>query len=250
MTILNGEWRFHPRFSIGGRYGSSSFRETTAIDTDWFIGIPSVIWWQSNSTSKAKMDFFDMNIYYRLLDLDKSQMSEKFSSFLLLDRFSLDIFGGYQQQTGRYGDTNLVDVIQWWTPVNSPIAGLDSFYKIRYKGPRLGVRFKGWANDKFSSKLSFSYALIKTEAYGWWNLRDLTFWHNGDDGFAYNIDAEVTYHLTPNWFIGIGYHYMKYRQKELTETRILPGYSHYDLDVVRDANNKVYGPSFRVGYMW
>ena len=184
-------------------------------------------------------------------------MNEKFSNYLLLDRFCLDIFGGYQQYKGRYTmeDPMIEWVGQdyagvWWHDPGLPAdIGLDSFYKIKYKGPRFGIRLGG-RNEKFSSKITFSYALIETEAYGWWNLRDLTFWHSGDDGFAYNIDLDARYHLTPNLFIGLGFHYMKYRQKELTETRILPGYSHYDLDVIRDANNKVYGPSLRVGYMW
>ena len=260
IIVYKGEIRFLPRVSIGGRYGSSLFKRTTATDTDWWPPIADV-WWESNSRTKAEVETYDVNLYYRFLDLNKEQIKEKYLSspgiceifdFLRINNvesIALDIFAGYQQQKGRYGTTELVDTVEWWTPVNIPYDGLDSFYKIIYQGPRLGLRGEG-SFGKFNTRLSLAYAWLKTKAYGWWNKRNYSFEQNGRKGYGIDIGIETTYKLTPNFSTGVGFNYLLCKQERLTESGNLPGAVYQDLDIIRNANSRIYGLLVLLKYIW
>ncbi len=231
MVILNGEVRFLPRVSLGGRYATSLFERTTCTDTDWLI-LTDIVWNESHSSCKEGVSLYDINLYYRLIDLDKESIEEEsiYSDGLgikdifipTVDKLSLDVFVGYQQQKGRYGTSELVDTVEGWTPVNIPYNGQDSFYKICYRGPRVGLRLEG-SSGKVTSRLSFAYAFLNTKAFGWWNLRQYEFEQHGRSGFGVNIETELAYNFTPNITAGLGFHFFICRQKRLRESGSYPG---------------------------
>ena len=258
MYIGKGELRLLPRLSVGGRYGNSNFRKTTCTDTDWLPAIATDrVWMESNSDSDIKIELYDINLYLRLLDFDKENAELGSSDMAVLnnwkaDKLSVDIFGGYQKQEGRYGMINLVDTIENYQTTGIPYNSLNSFYKIKYYGPRMGLRAAG-SYEKFSSKLSFAYAWLSTDAFGWWNLRKYSFWQNGKNGYGMEAEVEVTYQLTSHFSAGLGFNYISLRQKNLTETGIYadnPGNNYKDLDIIRNANSDIYGPSVILKYIW
>ncbi|MBU1061658.1 MAG: hypothetical protein KJ952_02930 [Candidatus Omnitrophica bacterium] len=263
MFNLRGEVRFHPKFSIGGKYGSSNFSKTTCSDEDWnFWGIHNsevkyIDYQITKQDCKPSLESFDINLYWRVLDLKDATTTERSRSLLEVDHISLDIFGGYQQQKGRYimqdptiEYSRVVDDTLW-EAVGLPLYyGLDSPYKVTYRGPRLGLRF-GAGNKKLSARMNFSYACIKTKAHGWWNLRDYAFsQYSSHLGYALNLDLDIRYHFNTDWFIGAGYSYTEYNQDKLKESGVQPGYTYDDLDIIRDVDNKVYGPSIIIGKIW
>lgn len=272
MLILKGEVGFLSGFSIGGRFGSSSFSKRLCSDEDWHVWDPTWPYGTDNyvdyqitkQKSESKAEFFDVNLYYRLIDLDEDEVkrirlsSEESTVFdyLMIDSLSLDVFAGYQQQKGRYRMIDpmteylLYDEGSWYYIAGFPQdIGLDSFYKIKYRGPRLGVRAEG-SKGKFTTRVRLAYAWLKTKAYGWWNLRDLTFWQTGDEGYGIDTGFEVTYSFTPSLSAGLGYNYFYSHEGRLELSAIEAGTPWPAGAEVRNANSKIYGPSFILRYIW
>jgi len=255
MFTASAEIRFSPEFSIGGSFGSSRFKETVSTDTDW---LPSIsggdVWWESNSSCSSRMENYNINLYYKFLDLDNSLEAAEIKDFFRLsrtERLSLELFGGYQWQKGRYRTVDGKDTVENWTEVSDgAFAGEDSFYKIQYRGPRVGLRGDVYFNKWFSVDFSGYYAWLTTKAFGWWNLREYSFWEKGDNGSALGFNIDMIFHLDSNWFFGAGYKYDCYRQKEMTESGLEAGVRYFEEDIIRDANNKFYGPTFKVGCNW
>jgi len=256
MWFLKGEVRLLPRLSVGGRYGNSNFKKTTCTDTDWIPAIATDrVWNESNSDSDIKIELYDINLYLRLLDFDKENTELGSSDMAVLndwmvDKLSVDVFSGYQKQEGRYGMTNLVDTVENYQTVGIPYNSLNSFYKIKYYGPRLGLR-AGGSRGKFSSSLSFAYSWLSTDAFGWWNLRNYPFWQKGKNGYGMEAEVEVAYQLTSHFSAGLGFNYISLRQKNMTESGYNSNTPFYkDLDIIRNANSDIYGPSVILKYIW
>jgi hypothetical protein len=258
IWLVRGEMRLLPRISVGGRYGNSNFRKSSSTDTDWLPNIaPGLVWNESISDTNIKLELYDINLYCRLLNFDKDAPDESSQVLQMLnnwmaDKLSLDVFGGYQKQKARYKTYNLLDTIEDWRAVHTFIPGEASFYKIKYYGPRLGLRAEG-SRGKFSSRLSFAYAQLKTNAFGWWNLRNYHFWQSGKNGQGLEFEAELTYKFTPHLSAGIGFNYISLKQKNLSETGIYEtdsGNNYKDLDIIRNANCSIYGPSVILKYIW
>jgi len=250
----NAELRLFPRFSFGGSLGSSRFRNTVATDTDWQSDIQPGVWWESNSDCKARVDTYNVNLYFRLLDLKDITIAQEMREYLNLeqvDEFTFDIFTGYERFKGRYRMTNGRDTVENWVPVtNAAFDGLDSFYKVQYQGPRLGLRMGMKVNKWFSTRFAFSYAWLKTEAYGWWNLRDYQFWQKGASGEGLTYNLEFLVHLTPHWYVGAGYFYSCHKQRRMIEYGREAAATYDDVDIIRNVNNRLYGPTFKVGCNW
>lgn len=274
ILILKGEIGFLSKIFLGGKYGSSEFKKTTCSDEDWGLydltwpnGIDNYVDYQiTKQDCKSKVYFFDVNLYYRLLAFNRDQAKERFLpsiyvrekqlwDYIQLDKLFFDIFAGYQSQRGRY---NMIDPLKEWLrddegtsyfmaglPAN---INLDSFYKIEYKGPRVGLR--AGTQGKLNTKFSFAYAWLKTDAYGWWNLRNYSFQQSGENGGGLDIELEAAYKFTPRLCAGLGYNYFYYQQKKMKESGVQPGYVYEDLDIIRNANCKIYGPSFILKYIW
>ena len=129
--------------------------------------------------------------------------------------------------------------------------GLDSFYKIEYKGPRLGLRAIG-SKGKVTTKVWFAYAWLETEAYGWWNLRNLAYWQKGKNGYGIDLGLETTYSFTPWLSMGLGFNYFCYRQEKLKMYAVeagIPWWEGYQ-DRIRNADSEIYGPSFILKFIW
>lgn len=259
-----------PKISIGVRYGNSNFNKKICSDEDWGFwglhnGVNKYIEYQiTKQDSKSKVEHLDLNFYYRLLDFDEDLVrqirssSQKRTIFdeLLIERLSLDIFAGYQSQKGRY---NMLDpMTEYWRIVDGTLwyatglpsdVGLDSFYEVHYKGPRFGIRAEG-SRGKVTTRCSLAYALLTTEAYGWWNIRDYTFEQEGENGYGLDIETEMTYKFNSNFSFGLGFDYFFHRQKKLKESGNLAGSVYSGLDIIRNVDSKIYSPSIILKYIW
>jgi hypothetical protein len=275
MLILNAEAGFKNKFFVDGKYGNSQFLKKNFSDEDWniFIDPPDPVFGDTldyqitKNDCKPKVEIFDINIYYRFLELKRDKAKQKSLSpgkktlldNLMADRLDFDIFVGYQQQKGRYGMIDplreflVFDEGEWYYLPGLPAdIGLNSFYKIEYKGPRMGIRAEG-SRGKFSTRLRFAYAWLETKAYGWWNLREYSFWQSGVKGFGIDFGFETAYSFTPSFSVGVGFNYLSCRQKKLKESGVLEVPSHYEYygeDIIRNANSEIYGPSFIFKYIW
>jgi hypothetical protein len=253
MLIYGAEIKYLP-FSIGGSYGHSYFKRANSTDTDWRLDILPDVWWESNSSCKPLTEIWDINLYCRLLELkDKEGLrpeKKEILGMLRVDSIALDIFGGYQQEKGRYPDTDLVDTVEDWIPVpNIPIPGEDSFFKIKYRGPRLGVRVEG-SKGRFSSRISFAYAWLEAEGFGWWNIRRREFLLRSGDGYGINFDLEVLYNPFADLFLGVGYKYMYSKTTGGRYSGVDSGVPVFDLDAWQDSESLLSGAIFIVRYLF
>ena len=80
MAVFNGQVGFWDKFFIGGRYGNSQFQHNICTDEDWnFWALHNgTLKWIDYQVTKQdcmpKVGFFDINLYYRLLDLDREKL--------------------------------------------------------------------------------------------------------------------------------------------------------------------------------
>lgn len=258
MYTFKGEAKILPQLFIAGRYGSSNFKKSNSTDTNWQPATRPDIWFESHSRTKTALEISDLNFYYRIFDLNTENirgnvwLKDLFDYFKIgnkNDKITFDLLAGYQWQKGRYGMTNLVDTMEWWVPVNNPINGQDSFYKIVYRGPRLGFRTQA-TSGKFSTKIAFAYSLLSTKAYGWWNTTTNIFEQHGKNGYGFDLALELDYEFTPHLLGGVGFNYLLRKQKNLKESANQPGLVYDDLDIVRNTDSSLYGPSIILRYIW
>jgi len=273
MLIVKGELGFFSKFFLGGRFASSDFKKTISSDEDWGFwadhnGEVKYIEYQvTRQGCKSKVEFFDANLYYRLSDFKEDPAKQRRLSpgkntlfdNLMIDRLSLDIFAGYQRYKGRYASVDpmlealrLVDGV-WWEGEGLPAdIGLNSPYKISYEGPRFGLRVKG-SKDKIATQLSLAYcAGLKTEAYGYWNLRDLSFWQKGRNGYGLDFGCEITYSFTPFFSAGLGYSYLYFKQNKLKMYAVEAGVPWWEgfQDRIKNAESEISYPSVIFKYIW
>ena len=274
MPIIKGEVRFMPRVSLGGKYANSQLKERVCSDEDWDFDdwrtIDKVTLWKhidyqiTKQGSKSRVEFYDINLYYNLFTSGEDNPDQRaifpagdpIYQNLNIDRVSLDVLAGYQYYKGRYRMVDpvyeLEDFIEggWYYGETLPDDfGLDNFYKIEYWGPRIGLRLGG-SKGKVSSQIKFAYALLQTKTYGWWNLRDYSFWGSGKNGYGIEFGFDTTFAFTPSFSAGLGFNYFGYFQKKMKESGNEAGDTFYDLDIVRDANSRNFGPSFILKYIW
>ena len=273
MLILKGELGFFSKFFIGGRFASSDFKKTTNSDEDWgYWGWHNGEWkyieYQiTKQGCESKVEFFDVNLYYRFLDLNEEEVKklrlsakeDTIFDFLLIDSLSLDIFVGYQRYRGRYAMVDpvleflrIVDGTRWQAEGLPVDVGLNSPYKIYYDGPRLGLRAKG-SKGKITSQLSLAFCVgLKTKAYGYWNSRDLSFWQKGTNGYGLDFGCEITYPFTSFFSAGLGYNFLYFKQKKLkmyAEQKGVPWWEGFQ-DRIRNAISEIQCPSVIFKYIW
>ncbi len=274
ITVAKGEIGFGSKFFLGGKFGSSNFKKRTCSDEDWNIydptwseGTDEFIDYQiTKQMEKVKTEFFNVNFYYRLFDLNKEDLKQKHlfliedvaTNSLLIDRLAFDIFVGYQYQKNhcRLIDPMMEYILldegsQYYVTGLPDNIGLDSFYKTEYKGPRLGLRAIG-SKDKLTAKISLAYAYLETKAIGWWNLRDLSFWQKGGKGSGLDVELEAAYALTPHLSLGVGFDLMYRRQNKLKLHAIEAGLPWWDgyRNRVKNADSILYYPSVFLKLIW
>jgi hypothetical protein len=266
IPIIKGEITFLPGISLGGKFATSTLSKKVGSDEDWnlWVDINHVPTWVdyqiTKQYDKPTVEFYDINLYYNLFDStkDKTTMQDSAYENLLIDRFSLDVFSGYQSYKGRH---RMIDPLseyvffsggiwQYFTGLPADV-GFNAFYKVEYKGPRLGLRAKG-SKGKVSTRLSFALAWLETKSYGYWNLRDYSFWFEGKSGLGTDFEFETTYAFNPSWSAGFGYNYMGFYQRKMKASGREPpvGGAFDDLDIIRNSDCKMYGPKFLLKYIW
>lgn len=267
MGFIDAEAKITPKFFVGGRYAASNFSEETSKDEDWNFwadhnGKETFINYQiTEQNTKNKAHFWNANLYYRAYDWGSADMGKDMQAMFMADKLYLDVFAGYQYYQGRHTAVDPMTKYkrligsQWWHVPSVPLyLGLNSWYEVTYQGPRIGLRFGGSRDEKFSSSISLAYAWLKTDAHAYWNLRDFRWTHKGKgSGSALNLDMEAEYHITPHWFLGGGLHYMWQRQEKslYSGTQTIPEYfSFTDLDLARDTTLNLFGFSLKAGFQW
>ena len=271
MPVVKGEVRFLPRVSVGGKYANSELKERTCSDEDWgFWGWHNAVWkyidYQDvHQASKSMVELYDINLYYNLFNFSNGAqgqrklfpVTEQPEQNFGLDGASLDVFAGYQYYKSRcrmldpvYGVERFVDGT-WWHDISGFPAdyGLDSFYKIEYHGPRIGLRATG-SKGKVTTGLRFALASLETKAHGWWNLREYSYWQTGSNGYGMEAGFDTTYAFTPSFSAGLGFNSFGYFQQKMKESGDEAGVTYNDLNIVRHADSWNYGPTFILKYIW
>lgn len=261
QIIFKGELYILPRLSFGGRFSSShilQLSDANSTDTDWKVATANLVYTEYNSTTKTEVNFFDANIYGRVLGLDRSKDMDPISKlfdFLLISQESslfLDFFGGYQYNQGRYGTYDLIQRIYDYVHDYANLVGEDTFYKINYRGPRLGVRGE-YSYKRLATRISFAYSWLKTKGEGYWNLRQYPFSQRSDgyDGYGITLEGEISYQFTKYLAAGFGYNFMRLNQHKMRESGHEAGEAPYtEYDIVRNVNSTLYGPSVFVRVNW
>lgn len=270
MPIIKGEVRFLPRISLGGKYANSELGERTCSDEDWgFWGWHNSAWkyieyQESRQASESRVEFYDINLYYNLFNFSSDAqvqrklfpVTERPEQDFGLDGASFDVFAGYQYYKSRcrmldpvYGIERIVDGINWHDLFLPDNYGLDSFYKTEYYGPRVGLRATG-SKGKVTTGLRCALALLETKAYGWWNLREYSFWQTGSNGYGVEVGFDTTYAFTRSFSAGLGFNSFGYFQQKMKESGDEAGATYKDLNIIRHANSWNYGPTFILKYIW
>jgi len=271
MTVFNGELGFRDKFFLGGRYGNSQFAREICTDEDWNFWamhnseLKWVDYQVSRQDSRPKVEFFDINLYYRLLDLDGEKIrpgssysrDKEILDAYLANALSFDVLVGYQSQKGRYPMMDpmhsiyrLVEGEPWYALGYPADIGLNSFYKISYQGPRVGFRVDGTVG-KLNARVNFAGSLLKTKAFGWWNRRDYSFWQTGEGlGYGLDLGTELIYALTPYFSLGLGYDFLYRIQNKLKESGVESGAVYDNLDIIQNAKSKLYGPKLVFRFIW
>ncbi len=268
MPIFKGELRFLPRVSLGGKYANSQLKDRVSSDEDWDLWSSSageyIDYQITKQAGTSRVEFFDINLYYNLFASGEDNPDQKtifpagdpIYKNLNIDRVSLDVLAGYQYYKGRYRTMDPMyeahgfdDGSMWYDPTYPKDIGLDSFYKIKYWGPRIGLRLGG-SKGRFSSQLRLALSLLHTKAYGWWNLRDYSFWESGKNGYGTELGFDTAFAFTPSFSAGLGFNYFGYFQQKMDESGNQAGVTYYDADIVRSADCRNYGPSLILKYIW
>ena len=230
-------------------------------DPFWPYGTDAFIDYQiTYQSGHSKVEFYDANLYYRLLDFGGQRIEEKkdLTENLGIEKLSLDIFAGYQYQENKcrmldpLTDWFFYDEGTWYYTLGLPDdTGLDSYYKIKYQGPRVGLRVIG-SKDKFGTRMTLSYAYLTTDAEGWWNLRNLTYWQKGTGGQGVDFELEVTYAFHPNFSLGLGFNYIYRHQNKLKLYAVEDGTPWWEgyQNRVRDADSSMYFPTLIFKASW
>jgi len=174
-----------------------------------------------------------------------------------MDALSLDLLVGYQHQRNRYNMVDpmvsahyLISDVWYYNPSLPADIGINCYYKVIYKGPRVGIRLNA-SSGKVNTRIVLAYSWLESKAHGWWNLRDYAFWHESKDGYGIDTEIEILFTVTDSLSIGFGYSYFFRRVKNLKASGTFYGIPAYnELDIIRNVNNKIYGPSFVIRYCW
>ena len=266
IPAIKAEVSINDKFSISGRYAGNDLDTDTCSDEDWNIPVTysgstvNVDYQRTKQRLKSSIEMFDLDVYYKLFEESKDQKNQEklfFTKLADVDRFSVELMAGYHQKKGTYIMTDPVSEHllyfsnSWWTVVPIPYSsGLNSYYNIKYQGPKIGLRFKTQQKDKFISSFSIAYSHFRTKAYAYWNLRNYYFNQYGKNGNGLFLNANIRWFITPDWFCDIGYNYRRYRQKKMKESGNIDGYIYNDEDIIRDVDAKIHGPTIAIGYKW
>ena len=243
MGILSAEYGTWRKFFANASLGIGS-NSGTSSDSDWLygFGLADPLFSVSTQDCSSEPLLWDINLGYRLLDKPELNTEPTF-----------DIFVGYQHEKSKFKMTNGYQTVATppFTPPVGPIAGLDSTYKITYRGPRIGIRGNFKPAPRWLLGGSFAYAWLTTEGKGYWNLRAPvnTFTHSGGkgEGIDANVGVGYTFARIPDLSLRLDYRYLKMENKGggCSEEWDPTGIVHWDY-----AKSTFQGPILLVAYKW
>jgi hypothetical protein len=215
--VVGATFKLHPRVFVDFNYGSGKVKGT-GTDTDWIAGF-SGEFFQTLHDSDGEISFYETNLYLRPLEmehpLDGLLASGKYPMALeeILDYIAFDFFSGYLFYRGDYKMTNGRWIIfNNVRVVETAFDGLNSSYKIRHQGVRIGARMIFASPHGVSLTIRSAYLpWMESKGYGWWNLRILNFEDDGGRGKGYDGEVYVSYAppKIPGLNFGAGYRCMR-----------------------------------------
>jgi hypothetical protein len=248
LWTLNNEVSFYDKLGFSFSITDSLLSENKGIDRDWYPSIRPDTWLESNFSSKPSVRIYDFRFFYRLVDFNPGKSYFRTHPYSNEDRFYLDVFSGWMSQSDKHPMTNGQWQIENWANSSDTIAGLDSYYNIRYGGPFVGVTLQGVARNGLIGKAQMSTGLLQAKSQGYWNLRDYSY---SQKGIGFSLNARYDLFFTIKYFkIGIGWKYAYYKISELKESGTMPGYSYSNENIIRDVIYKTSGPVLSLEYTW
>jgi len=198
LPILTLNWSRNPPYEFTLQFGSGSMNEGTSIDSDWLTTSPTPSL-QSIQPSRGNAFLWGLGVRY---------------PFRTEGRIAYTAIFGWQSWTYNIRMTDPVtyticdpSVISSCPPLGVPqFLGLNSTYDISYSGPRLGVQFTNLLSDHLALLASATLDVITSSGTGNWNLRDLTFKHEGS-GTATTLALAVGWTPDESWIVRLEYTY-------------------------------------------
>lgn len=187
LNLLSVEVRLPGGFSIEGEYGDNRFSGGTGFDHDWLHAPHYIIYFddevtwteprhQDFSLSRSNLagttKLYSVNSYLRVYTSSRRKLLTRDSD----PEHNLDFYAGY----GRYeddigisdGNQLLATDLVILTPPVGPFSGLNSTYRMRWRGARAGLRERTMLSKIFTMEAKFGFSpFIVYEGEGYWNLR-------------------------------------------------------------------------------
>ena len=187
LNLLSVEVQPLKGFSVEGEYGDNRFTGGKGFDHDWLHAPDETIIFNDEVTwiSPSHKDFslsrselagttklYSFDAYLRVYNSSKRKSLTNDSDL----EHNVDLFAGYGWYEDNIGMSNgnqlLATNFIITTPPIGPFSGLDSTYRMRWRGARAGLRERTRLSRIFTIEAKFSFSpFMVYEGEGYWNLR-------------------------------------------------------------------------------
>ncbi|HMM20124.1 MAG TPA: hypothetical protein PKA10_05240 [Selenomonadales bacterium] len=187
---------------LEGGFTATGLSPAIGSDSDWDYTQSSGLWYYGEFKSAGSSGFFN-------IDWAKpTAHGEVFIGYGYR-------YNHFRMTEGRYYIENYIAQ----NPVDN-LPDLFSSYDMTYQGPHIGVRTETLLSSKLSLTGSLSYSpLVYAKGHGWWNLRNLDFYHTGTGRM---LDASLGIRYAPaklkDGAVTIGYRYQRHSLLRGTES--------------------------------
>lgn len=179
---------------IEGGFTTAGLSSATGSDSDWDYSQSQGLWYYGEFKSAGSSGF---------LNIDWAKHTAHGEVFIGYGYR----YNHFLMTEGRYYIENYVNQ----NPVDT-LSNLHSSYDMTYQGPHVGVRTESPLSSKLSLIGTLSYSpLAYVAGHGWWNLRNLDFYHTGAGQM---LDASIGIRYAPeglkNGAVTVGYRYQRH----------------------------------------
>ena len=188
LNLLSVEVQPLKGFSIEGEYGDNRFSGGTGFDHDWLHAPHYIICFDNGVTwtepshrdfslSRSKLagttKLSSVNAYLRVYTSSRRKLLTPDSD----PEHNVDFYAGYgwYEDDIRISDGNqlLAADLVILTPPEGPFPGLNSTYRMRWRGARVGLRERTRLSKIFTMEGKFGFSpFMAYSGEGYWNLRD------------------------------------------------------------------------------
>lgn len=201
------------------QYLGGDIRDGECTDTDWLGGYTP--WSVSKNATDGDLKYWSIDLDILLYPYLGKPVGWGMSERRPNNKTRFEAILGYFNYEYDLHDFNLVQIVDLLYGYAGPIDGLDSTYDFEWKGYRTGLRYaydfvkepsRGLHAIGFRIEYCYLWG-IDFEGEGYWNLRDLRFTQEADDGTGNDWILAIFYDPLKNLQIQFGHRWLKVRAK-------------------------------------